>query len=80
MHDALVISAPEGSLVSVNCPTSGWNMGPLLLNMLEHIKKNIRCSEEHFLVLLDSHKGHCMLDTLLYCTENGIAMCTFPLH
>jgi hypothetical protein len=80
MHDALVINAPEGSFGLVNCPTSGSKMGPLLLNMLEHIKKNTCCSKEPIVVLLDSHKSHCTLDAILYCTENGIAMCTFPLH
>jgi hypothetical protein len=81
MHDALVINAPEGSLGLVNYPTVGWMMGPLLLKMLEHIKKNTRCNkQEPILVLLDNHKSHCMLAAVLYCTENGIAMCTFPPH
>jgi hypothetical protein len=80
MHDAVVINAPEGSLDLVNYPTSGWKMGPLLLSMLEHVKKNAHCSEEPILVLLDSHKSHCMLNAILYSTENGIAMCTFPPH
>jgi len=80
MHDAMVITAPEGGLVMVNYPTSGRKMGPLLLKMLEHIKKNTRCSEEPILVLLDNHKSHCMLDEVVYCTDNGIAMCTFPPH
>jgi hypothetical protein len=80
MHDAVVINAPEGSLGPVNCPTGGWKMDPLLLNMLEHIKKNTRCSEEPILVLLDIHKSHCTLDAIVYCTENSTAMCTFPPH
>jgi len=55
-------------------------MDPLLLKLLEHIKKNAHCSEKHIMILLDKHKCHCMLDVVPYCTENGIAMCIFPPH
>lgn len=32
------------------------------------------------LVLLDNCGSHCTLDTILYCRENGIVLCTFLPH
>ncbi|GFG32344.1 hypothetical protein Cfor_11884, partial [Coptotermes formosanus] len=80
MHDALMIKAPEGSLGLVKSPTSGWMTGPLFFKVLEHTKKNTHCSKEPIVVLLDNHHSHCTLDEIIYCTEDGTVMCTFPPH
>jgi hypothetical protein len=81
MHDAVMTDAPERSLCMANCPTSGWMMGLLFLNVLEHINKNTPCSQgDAILVLLDNNNSHSTLGAALDGTKNGTVMCTFPHH
>jgi len=62
-----------------NCPTSGWMMGLLFLNVLAHINKNTPCSQgDTILVLLDNNNSHSTLGAALDDMKNGPVMCTFP--
>jgi hypothetical protein len=48
------------------------------LKVLEHVKKYARRSKEDPIILLiDDHKSHCALDSILYARENGSY---FPPH
>jgi len=64
-----------------NCPTGGWMMGLLFLNVLEHINKNTPCGQgDAILVLLDNNNSNSTLGVALDGTKNGTVMCTFPHH
>ena len=81
MHNAVMNDAPEGSLCMTNCPTGGWMMGLLFLNVLEHINKNTPCGQgDAILVLLDNNNSNSTLGVALDGTKNGTVMCTFPHH
>jgi hypothetical protein len=65
----------------VNIPQNRWITGPLFLKVLEHVKKNTRSSKEDRIILLrDNNESHCPLDSILYATEIGITLETFPPH
>lgn len=81
MHDAVMTDTPAGSLCPAKCPTSGWMMGLLYLNVLKHIKKHTHCSQgDMILVLLDNNSSHCTLGVTFNGMKNGTVMCTFPHH
>jgi len=81
LHGLVIFGAPPGSLELVNIPQSSWITGPLVLKVLEHVKKHNRTSkEDHIILPMDNHERHCPLDSILYARENGITLVTFPLH
>ena len=81
LHDSLMFGAPPRSLGFVYSPQSCWITGPLFMRVLEHVKEYTRSSkEDRIIVLMDSHESHCTLDSVLYTSENGITLVTFPPH
>jgi hypothetical protein len=79
LHDSLIFGASPESLVLVNSPQSSWITGPVFWKVLEHVKKHITSSEEDRIILLiGNHEIHCTLDSILYASENGIILVTFP--
>ena len=76
-----MFGAPPESLGLVNIPQSIWITGPLFLKAFENMKKNTRSSKEDRIILLkENNKSHCILDSILYATEIGITLVTFPPH
>jgi hypothetical protein len=67
LNDSLMFGAPSGSLELVNSPQSRWITGPLLLKVLEYVKKHTRSSkEDRIILLMDKHESHCTLDSMFY--------------
>jgi len=73
-----MFGAPAASLVLVNSPQSSWITGPAFLKVLERVKKHTISSEDHIILLMGSHEIHCILDSILKASENGIILVTFP--
>lgn len=80
-HESMIRGGPSGCIGFANSPTSGCMTGPLFLKVLEHIKKQVRCSKDDpILLLMDNHESHCTLDAINYCRDNGLVAVTFPPH
>jgi hypothetical protein len=76
-----MFGAPPGSFGLVNGPQSSWMTGPLLLKVLEHLKKRIRIPKEDYITLLmDNHDSYCTQDSIFYARENCITLVTLPPH
>jgi hypothetical protein len=46
-HDSVMFGASPGSLGLANSPQNSWMTGPLLLKVLEHVKKHTRSEETY---------------------------------
>jgi hypothetical protein len=55
--------------------------GPLVMKILERVKKHTRTSkEDHVTLTVDSHESYFTLDSILYANENGINLVAFLPH
>uniref|UniRef100_UPI00358F367E uncharacterized protein n=1 Tax=Myxine glutinosa TaxID=7769 RepID=UPI00358F367E len=77
--DHMIKGAPPGTLGLAT--QSGWIIGELFPQVLEHFIKHIGCSIEKPAVLfMDNHESHLGIDVIDIAREKGLSIITFPSH
>jgi hypothetical protein len=73
---------PDGPVGCIGGATSsGWMDDTHFLQFMKHFVHHVRCShKEPVLLLLDNHPSHLNLETLMYSSNNGVVMLSFPPH
>ncbi|XP_072381280.1 uncharacterized protein [Diabrotica undecimpunctata] len=78
-QEHFIRDGPTGSTGAGNA--SGWMQESEFLKFLQHFRKYTLATTDHkILLLLDHHASHISIQALVYCSNNGIAVLSFPPH